>query len=69
MSERLARAVAQLRAAVRDELPADLQPEALVALLGVSAAVRRAELRAMPQHEVKRASAIFKAELIGDPTR
>jgi hypothetical protein len=69
MSAAVGEAMAGLRKVLRRELPEDLQAEALVALLHVASLVRRAELRAMPAHEVQEAARGFQHWLAGDPNQ
>jgi hypothetical protein len=66
MSAAVGEEMARLRAALRRELPEDLQAEALVGLLHVAAVVRRARLREMPAHEVQEAARGFQHWLAGD---
>jgi hypothetical protein len=67
--ERTGAAVAELRAAMRAELPADLAVEGCAALLFVAGLVRQAELRGMPVREVEEMARVFEGMVIGDRLR
>lgn len=65
----IAVALADLRGALRRAMPADLACEGAAACLFIAGLVRQAELREMPDREVREAGVILEKLAIGDRRR